>query len=90
MATVNPIPEVLTAFNIYDETDRLIGVTGDVTLPNLEPVAETITGAGILGEYDAPVPGYFGSLTMEIGFGTITDVASKLLIENDHNYRINC
>lgn len=65
MATV---PEIINDFNIYDEGNQLIGVSGEVTLPDFEAVTETISGAGILGEFDAINPGQFGAQEIEIPF----------------------
>ena len=48
------IPEVINDFNIYHTGNKVIGVTGEVSLPDLEAVTETISGAGILGEIDVP------------------------------------
>jgi P2 family phage contractile tail tube protein len=76
---LSPIPEVLANYNVYDENDRLIGVAGEVTLPNLTPLTETIGHAGLAGEYETVVPGHFGSLTLEIPFSAIMDYNTKLL-----------
>jgi hypothetical protein len=65
---MNPIPQFLQNFRMYTNGNVLTGVEGDVTLPNFENTAETISGAGILGEFDSPVPGSFKSITIEVGF----------------------
>jgi P2 family phage contractile tail tube protein len=76
---VNPIPEKVVNFNVYDGTDKLIGVSGEVTLPNLEAMSETISGAGIAGEYESPTPGHFGSTSMEIPFRVLYDSSFDLM-----------
>ena len=55
-------------FNVYKNGKQLIGITDEVTLPDLEPLTETMSGAGILGEIDSPAIGQFGSIEMEIPF----------------------
>ncbi len=75
----NPIPDKIVAFNVYDEADKLIGVSAEVTLPNLETMAETVSGAGILGEFESPNPGHFGSIQMEIPFRVLYDKSFKLM-----------
>lgn len=68
---MNPIPQFLTNCRIYNQGNVLMGVDGDLTLPKFESTAETISGAGILGEFDSPVPGAYKSQTIEVGFRTI-------------------
>lgn len=75
----NPIPDKVTNYNVYDDTEKLVGVAAEVTLPNLEPMTETISGAGILGEYESPNEGHFGSMAIEIPFRTLTDKSFSLL-----------
>lgn len=62
------IPEIINDFNIYDEGEQLIGVSGEITLPDFEATTETISGAGILGEFEAVNPGQFGAQEIEIPF----------------------
>jgi len=79
MGKANPIPEKVVNYNVYDEGEKLVGISGEVTLPNLEAMAETISGAGILGEYQSITPGHFGSLTMDLVFRTLYDTSFKLM-----------
>ena len=79
MANVNPIPEKLVNYNVYLGSEKLVGLAAEVTLPNLEAMSETISGAGILGEYDSPTPGHFGSLSIELTFRVLFDKSFKLL-----------
>ena len=65
------IPEVIHDFNMYNTGNKLVGITGEVPLPDLEAITATIAGAGLLGEYESPVPGHFGSLEQETGFRVI-------------------
>jgi len=65
---MNAIPQFLTNFRLYSNGNVLLGVEGEITLPNFENIAETISGAGILGEFESPVPGAFKSLSIEVGF----------------------
>ena len=65
---MNPIPQFLTNFRLYSSGTVLMGVEADITLPNFENITETISGAGILGEFESPVPGAFKSLEIEVGF----------------------
>lgn len=75
----NPIPEKVVNYNVYDDTEKIVGVASEVTLPSLEAMSETISGAGILGEYESPTPGHFSSITIEIPFRTLMDKSFNLL-----------
>lgn len=79
---VNPIPEKVTNYNVYDEGEKLVGIAAEVKLPNLEAMTETISGAGIAGEYESTVPGHFGSITMELTFHTIINKSFNLMNPN--------
>ena len=65
------IPEAIHDFNLYLSGNKLAGITGEVTMPSLEAMTATISGAGLLGEYEAPIPGHFGSLEQEVPFRCI-------------------
>lgn len=73
------IPEKVINYNVYDDTEKLVGVASETTLPNFEPLAETVAGAGILGEYESPTIGHFGSQTAEISFRTLMEPSFNLM-----------
>ena len=72
------IPEQVSLYNLYNSADKLVGTT-EITLPTFDPVTNTISGAGILGEYDASVPGAFTSSEMEIPFRIFNRQAAELM-----------
>jgi hypothetical protein len=78
--SVNPIPEKIVNFNVYNEAEKLVGITAEVTLPNLENMTETISGAGIAGEFESPTPGHFGSIQIDIPFRVILDQSFKMMV----------
>lgn len=79
--TVNAIPEKVTNYNVYEGgTNKLVGITGDVTLPSLQAISETISGAGIAGEYESPTPGHFSSISMDIPFRVLYDSSFTLMV----------
>lgn len=75
---MNLIPEKVVNYNLYNNTEKLIGVNAEVTIPNLEPLTETVAGAGLLGEWESVSQGHFGSLALEIGFRHIGSQAFAL------------
>lgn len=67
------MPESINKFNVYNGTNRLIGVTGAVEMPSFAAMTNTIAGAGIAGEYEAPVDGHFGSQQIKIPYAQIDE-----------------
>ncbi len=76
---MNPIPEKVVNYNVYDDAEKLVGVAAEVTLPSVELMTDTISGAGIAGEYESPTPGHTGSMTMEIPFRTLMQKSFNLM-----------
>lgn len=66
------LPEVLNHFNIYNDAARkLIGVSGEIELPELEAITDTLEGSGVLGEIEDPVTGQFSSAKIKIPFAVL-------------------
>ena len=64
-------PEVINNFRVYNDANRVVGTTDEIALPNLQAITATISGAGILGEYNTAVVGMFQSIAPEIPFRMI-------------------
>ena len=76
---MSQIPESLTNFRCYGPTSaEYFGVT-DVELPSFDAMTEEISGAGIAGTYQSPVPGHFGSQMVKVKFRAPTEKAMELL-----------
>jgi P2 family phage contractile tail tube protein len=73
------IPEVIHSFNVYKSGNKLIGLTGEVNLPDFDAMTETISGAGILGEFEEVLIGMFGSMEQEIPFRVLDDDIFSLM-----------
>ena len=65
------IPELLNHYNVYNDANKLVGVSGDVELPDFEAITETMEGAGVLGEIEAAATGQFSSMTIKIPFSVL-------------------
>ncbi len=65
------IPEVLNHFNIYNDAKKLIGISGEVELPEMEAITDTLEGTGLLGEVEDPVTGQFSSMKIKIPFAVL-------------------
>lgn len=73
------IPERLVNFTCYGgAAAAFLGMT-DIELPSFEAMKETISGAGIAGEYDSPVPGHFTSQKVKLKWRTLTREALGIL-----------
>ena len=72
MANKALLPQKIIAYNAYTFGNKLIGITGEVELPELEFMSDTISGAGIGGEVDIPVPGIVSAMEMEVPFTSLT------------------
>lgn len=73
------IPTVIHDYNVYNSGNKIIGTTGEVTLPDFEPLTSTISGAGLLGEFEEVIIGQFKSMTMDINFRTLCDDIFKFM-----------
>lgn len=79
MAAVLGIPGIINNFNLYYQGTALVGLTGEITLPDFEGMTETLSDPGILGEIEEVIIGRFGSMEMEIPFRILDEDAFKLM-----------
>lgn len=77
--SINSIPEKIINYNVYNELEKLVGVGAEFKLPSFEEQTETISGAGIAGEYESPTPGHFASQEVEIPFRVLNASALELM-----------
>lgn len=82
---VKSIPDKINNYNVYtgtaSEANKLIGVTDETTLINLQSMSETISLAGMAGEIESPTVGQYKSMDITIKFSNIAksslEVAAK-------------
>ena len=74
------IPEKLGNFKIYGGQAQVeqIGIA-TVTLPAFEALTETISGAGLAGEWESPTLGQFKSMMLGLKFRVFTKQSGGLL-----------
>lgn len=72
-------PEVVNRFNVYDGGNKLVGVSGEVNIAEFKAMTATVSGAGILGEYNTAVIGMFQSMSQEIPFRMVNKEFFDLL-----------
>ncbi len=78
------IPEKLINFAIYNDGNEMLGAA-DITLPSLDPMTDTVGGAGVAGEVESPVLGHFKSMSVGIKFRTITGNVTGLAAPKAHH-----
>ncbi len=81
MATngANYIPDRTINFNVTaDEGNIFLGV-GTVDLPEIQKMTDTLSGSGIAGEVETPIPGHFQSMETTINWNAITTEGLNLL-----------
>lgn len=65
------IPQVINRFNLYKGGNKLIGISGEVELPGVTLLTDTLEGAGVGGNLDTPVIGLTDQLDMTVPFQSI-------------------
>ena len=68
MSSITNVPEVINNYNVYNRGNVLVGVSGAVTLPNLDAITQEVSGAGVLGTYETSIVGMYGSMNQEVPF----------------------
>ena len=76
---MNEIPTKINKYNVYNEGERILGMGDELPLPGFESSSETVSGAGVLGEFDDPTVGYFSNQEMEIPFRVLDRDAVDML-----------
>lgn len=77
-------PEAYLDFNVYEDTDTLVGVA-QVTLPDIAFMTASITGAGVSGTVETPLAGMLEAMTLTMNFRSVTDAAVALASPKKHN-----
>lgn len=73
------IPQVINRFNMYKNGSKLVGVSGEVSLPEITHLTDTIEGAGTGGNLEIPVIGLLDTMDMEIPYVTLSKEAFAMI-----------
>lgn len=77
MINKNILPTVTNTFNVYNKGNALIGLSGEVTLPDFSAMTEEMSGSGLLGTINETIMGHFDSQELTIPFQNLdTDIFS--------------
>ena len=76
--------ESVINFAVYEDSTEYVGMA-KVTLPSVNALVQSISGAGIAGNVEAVVLGHFDAMTLGMNFRTMTNHAVKLSEPRRHN-----
>lgn len=71
-------------FAVYEDSVEYLGIA-KATLPNLEQLAQELSGAGIAGNVEAVLRGHVAAMTLGLDFRTMTQESIKLSEPRRHN-----
>ena len=71
-------------FSVYEDGAEYLGLAS-VTLPNLAAIVQTISGAGIAGNLEAPIIGHYDAMTLSLNFRTTTEQSVRLSEPRRHD-----
>ena len=71
------VDEVISNFAVYEDAVEFLGMS-EATLPEVENVAEEMSGSGIGGKLESIVLGHVEAMTLTLNFRTVTAAAIKL------------
>ena len=76
--------ESVINFAVYEDGVDHLGIAS-ATLPNLAAIIQTVSGAGIPGNVEAPVLGHYDAMTLGLNFRTTTEQGVRLSEPRRHN-----
>ena len=82
MATVS---EKMINFRVYQDGNDLVGVA-DVELSTLTAMTETVKGAGIAGEFEAPTTAHFSSMEATFNWRTLIKSNISLMAPKAYHF----
>ena len=80
------IDQAIVNYAIYEDSREFLG-TVDATLPNLNWLTTTISGAGIAGNVDAVMP-HLDAMNLSLSFRTATKESYSLAEHRRHNIEL--
>lgn len=77
------IDELVVNFAVYEDANEYLGMA-EATLPDLEYLAEELSGAGIAGNVEEIIIGHLSAMTTTLNFRTVCKAAVRLLEPRTH------
>lgn len=82
------IPEKMINYKLYVDGSPSLAAMVDVTLPNIEYLTETVSGAGIAGEIESPTLGHTSPITLGINVRSLVGEDFSLLEQRSYTLEI--
>lgn len=76
---MSQIPHAINRFKLYKAGNVLLGVTGEVTLPDVKYLSDSLEGAGTGGNMDMPIIGLTEGMQMEIPYMALSEETFDVL-----------
>lgn len=80
---MSKIDETNIGFSVYEDGTEYLGLA-QADLPEIASLTNTISGAGIMGNYESVVIGAIDAMSTKITFRNITDAAIRLARPGHH------
>ena len=77
------IDELVVNFAVYEDANEYLGMA-EATLPDLEYLAEEMSGAGVAGNVEEIIIGHLSAMTTTLNFRTVCKAAVRLLEPRTH------
>lgn len=74
-------------YRVYEDAVNYFGMA-EVTLPNIESMAEEIKGAGISGAFSGVFMGHVNAMTVAFNFRSVTTDITKLMEPRSHQIQL--
>lgn len=87
MSTINLVQDKSINYEVFVSGERKLG-TAELTLPTVERMTSTISGAGIGGEIEMPTPGMTSSMEAELTWRTLNERNTELLAMKAHDLEL--
>lgn len=76
-------PQVINRFNLYRNGSVLIGISGEVELPEVTNLTDTLEGSGTGGNLEVLVIGLTDTMDMKIPYTTLSKSAFAMMDPNE-------
>lgn len=77
------IPESTINFEVYENAVNFMGIAS-ITLPDIANLTQTISGAGIAGEYESVIIGHISAMELSMNFRQVTEDTARLNEQREH------